>query len=112
MTGALLGAYAGVELAKRHVGYSQATGDHFAQLAPLSLAIARLGCWAQGCCLGVPLPAAPWTLTDAHGVARWPAVPGEFAFNCAFLLWVALVLRRRRPGSQLQGQLFHVYLML
>jgi phosphatidylglycerol---prolipoprotein diacylglyceryl transferase len=113
VTGALLGAYAGVELAKRRVAYQQATGDSFALLAPLSLAIARLGCWAQGCCLGLPLPAAAWTLTDQSGVPRWPAVPLEFAFNLAFLGWVAFVLWRRRPGvpARLQGQLFHVYLI-
>ena len=38
LTGALLGAYPGVELAKSHVGH-------------------------------LPLPAAAWTLTDAHGIA-------------------------------------------
>jgi phosphatidylglycerol---prolipoprotein diacylglyceryl transferase len=115
VTGALLGAYAGVELAKRRVRYALPTGDRFALLAPLSLAIARLGCWAQGCCLGVPLPAAAWTMRDALGVPRWPAVPLEFGFNLMFLGWVAWMLARRTAGERapatLQGQLFHVYLM-
>lgn len=113
VTGALLGAYAGVELAKRRVGYRFPTGDRFALLAPLSLTIGRLGCLAQGCCLGRPLPAAPWTLTDSQGVARWPAVPLEFAFNLVFLVWVGLVLRRRKSATRerLYGQLFHVYLI-
>ncbi|HKP57297.1 MAG TPA: prolipoprotein diacylglyceryl transferase family protein [Polyangiales bacterium] len=112
VTGALLGAYAGVELAKSHVGYHTPTGDRFALLAPLSLSIGRVGCWAQGCCLGLPLPAAAWTLTDAHGIARWPAVPLELGFNLAFLAWVAVILQRRgERRSRLWGQLFHVYLM-
>jgi phosphatidylglycerol:prolipoprotein diacylglycerol transferase len=111
VTGALLGAYAGVELAKRRVGFAHPTGDHFALLAPLSLAIARLGCWAQGCCLGVPLPAAAWTLTDAQGVPRWPAVPLEFGFNLLFLAWVSAHIAQRDARSPLHGQLFHVYLM-
>jgi phosphatidylglycerol:prolipoprotein diacylglycerol transferase len=111
VTGALLGAYAGVEIAKRHVGFLHPTGDRFALLAPLSLAIARLGCWAQGCCLGMPLPAAAWTLTDAQGVPRWPAVPLEFAFNLLFLAWVSAHIARRDARSTLHGQLFHVYLM-
>lgn len=109
VAGGLLGAYAGVEIAKRRVGYTLPTGDRFAVLAPLSLAIARIGCWVQGCCLGVPLTAAAWTVRDVQGVARWPAVPLEFAFNLAFLAWVCWWIARR-PAA-LRGQLFHVYLM-
>jgi phosphatidylglycerol:prolipoprotein diacylglycerol transferase len=113
VTGALLGGYAGVELAKRKVGYPHATGDSFALIAPFSLAVGRLGCLAAGCCLGVPMPPAPWTLADQHGVARWPAVPLELAFNVSFFAWVVLIAyRRRRSGTQiLQSQLFHVYLL-
>ncbi|HVY68515.1 MAG TPA: prolipoprotein diacylglyceryl transferase family protein, partial [Verrucomicrobiae bacterium] len=48
-----------------------------------------------------------YTLTDAHGVARWPAVPLELGFN-AIALAVLLVLRQRRLFP---GQLFHLYLM-
>jgi phosphatidylglycerol:prolipoprotein diacylglycerol transferase len=113
VTGALLGGYAGVELAKRRVGYPHATGDSFALIAPFSLAGGRLGCLASGCCLGVPMTPAPWTMRDAQGVARWPAVPLELAFNLSFFTWVVLIAwRRRRTGSQtLQNQLFHVYLL-
>ena len=115
VTGALLGAYFGVEVAKRRVRYAYPTGDRFALLAPLSLAIARLGCWTRGCCLGVPIAEAAWSLRDARGIARWPAVPLEFAFNLAFLAWAAWQLRRRErivaSGASLHGQLFHVYLM-
>jgi phosphatidylglycerol:prolipoprotein diacylglycerol transferase len=110
---ALLGGYAGVELAKKRVGYARATGDSFALLAPLSLSMGRLGCWFSGCCLGVELPRAAYTLDDAHGVARFPAVPLELGFNLLFLLWVVCILRRRARGAGdgLRGQLFHVYLI-
>lgn len=74
ITGALLGAYVGVEYAKHRVGYRRATGDTFALIAPCSIALSRLGCLAQGCCLGRPMPEAVFTLTDRDGVARWPAV--------------------------------------
>src|SRR3954452_14498553 len=37
ITGGLLGAYLGVELAKHSIEYSQPTGDTFAVIAPLSL---------------------------------------------------------------------------
>ena len=115
ITGALLGAYAGVELAKKRVGYEHPTGDSFALIAPISIALSRLGCWAQGCCPGKAWPAAFYTLRDTQGIERWPAVPLEFAFNVAFAGWVAWCLRQRQHAttrSRLQGQLFHVYLMV
>jgi len=105
--GALLGGYLGVELGKYVSGYRAPTGDYFALLVPASIALGRVGCLLQGCCLGRACPPAWWTLRDAHGIARWPAVPVEMGFN---LLAVAvfLVLRWRRI---LPGQHFHLYLM-
>jgi phosphatidylglycerol:prolipoprotein diacylglycerol transferase len=113
VTGALPGAYAGVELAKRRVGYARATGDTFALLAPFSLALGRVGCLARGCCLGVPVAQSWWSLPDAAGVARWPAVPLELAFNLLALAAAAWMHWRRKRGRHdaLHGQLFHVYLM-
>lgn len=93
--GALLGGYAGVELAKEALAYRQATGDFFALVAPVGIMLGRLGCLLHGCCLGREC-AGPhwWTLRDAHGVERWPAVPAEIAFNAAALA-VFVFLNRR-----------------
>ncbi len=107
VTGALLGGYLGVEWAKRALQYQSATGDFFAIVAPLSLAIGRLGCLANGCCLGRPCESAWWTMSDAAGVERWPAVPVELLFNVAFAAWAMLAWRR----GWLPGNRFHVYLM-
>ena len=106
--GALLGGYAGVEAAKRLVGLREPTGDWFAIGVPLAIASGRLGCLAYGCCPGVISSGPEWfTLADAVGVERWPAVPLELGFN---LLFVAAVLPfvARRAG---RGQLFHAYLV-
>ena len=106
--GALLGGYAAVELAKQRLGYPGATGDRFALIVPLGLALGRLGCWLNGCCPGRICDAPRWwTLPDAHGIARWPAAPVEFGFNVAALVVLA-VLRRR---GQFPGNLFHLYLI-
>ena len=107
ITGALLGGYGAVELVKRLTGYNKATGDLFAVIAPLGLALGRVGCLASGCCLGQPMDAAWYTLADRAGMHRWPAVPLEFAFNL-LMAGFALVCWRRH---HFQGQLFHVYLM-
>src|SRR5262245_20128698 len=47
VTGGLLGAYAGVELAKRAIGHDQPTGDVFALTVPFSLMLGRVGCAVQ-----------------------------------------------------------------
>ncbi len=105
--GALLGGYASVELAKPLVGYTAPTGDLFALVAPVGIGLGRIGCLLHGCCTGVACQRAWWTLRDARGVERWPAVPVELGFN-VLALAVFLVLRRRHL---LAGQHFHLYLI-
>ena len=105
--GALLGGYAGVEIAKRLVGYTSATGDWFALIAPVSIALGRVGCTLLGCCLGRACEPAWFTVNDRRGVARWPAAPVELLFN---LLALGAILLLRRFGK-LPGQHFHLYLI-
>jgi phosphatidylglycerol:prolipoprotein diacylglycerol transferase len=96
-----------VELAKKQCGYREATGDWFAAIVPLAVALGRVGCLLRGCCLGIACAPAWYTIRDPFGQARWPAVPVEMGFNllCAgVFLW----MRRRHV---LTGQHFHVYLM-
>lgn len=107
ITGALLGGYAAVEIAKRLLGYPGTTGDWFAVIAPLGIMLGRIGCMIQGCCLGRVCAPAWYTINDAHGVARWPASQAEFLFN-AVMLGVILLLRWGRIAP---GQLFHLYLI-
>src|SRR4029450_7582226 len=52
ITGALLGGYAAVEIAKGQLGYTRATGDWFAVISPLAIMLGRVGCITHGCCLG------------------------------------------------------------
>ena len=105
--GALLGGYAGVEIAKRLLGYTSATGDWFAFIAPVGILLGRIGCWLHGCCLGQLCEPSWFTITDARGDARWPAVPLEILFNATAILAFCF-LRHRRI---LPGQHFHLYLM-
>jgi len=95
--GALLGGYAGVEAAKLALGWGAPTGDLFALVAPLGIAIGRIGCLLHGCCLGERCAPAWYALRDSHGVARWPAVPLELAFNVAAL--AVFVTLRSRAGK-------------
>jgi phosphatidylglycerol:prolipoprotein diacylglycerol transferase len=107
ITGGLLGGYAGVEIAKRLVGYSSATGDWFAVITPITIILGRIGCWFHGCCRGIACTESWYTLRDAEGIARWPSVPTEILFNLVALVAV-LLLRKQRL---LHGQHFHLYLI-
>ena len=107
IVGALLGGYAGVEIAKYFTDYRAPTGDWFAVIAPVGILFGRIGCLLHGCCLGRVCEPAWYTLNDAAGVSRWPAVPVEIIFNAAALI-VFLILRR---ANVLPGQHFHLYLI-
>jgi phosphatidylglycerol:prolipoprotein diacylglycerol transferase len=99
--------YLGVIVAKRLLGYTAATGDWFAIIVPIGIMLGRIGCFINGCCLGRVCEPSWFTLNDAHGVPRWPAVPVEFLFN-AIMLGLFLMLRWGRIA---RGQLFHIYLI-
>jgi len=105
--GGLLGGYAGVELAKRLMGYQGVTGDWFALVAPVGIVFGRIGCWVHGCCQGVACQPAWFTMRDRTGQDRWPAVPVEIIFN---LLALAVILTLRKT-KKLSGQHFHLYLI-
>lgn len=96
--GALLGGYAGVEGVKAVIGHRQPTGDGFAAVAPLGIAMGRLGCVAHGCCQGAVCGASGW---------RWPAPWVELGFNLA--AFVCFLMLRRR--GWLAGQHFHLFLI-
>ena len=107
ITGALLGGYVGVEIAKCLTGYTSTTGDWFAIIAPVGIMLGRIGCMLHGCCLGRACAAAWFTVTDVQGTARWPAAQAELLFN-ALMLGAVLLLRWKKI---LPGQHFHIYLM-
>jgi phosphatidylglycerol---prolipoprotein diacylglyceryl transferase len=94
--GALPGGWLGVELMKKKLGYRKITGDAFARLLPIPLALGRIGCLQAGCCQGI---ACSW------GV--WPAPAVEIGFQILALITLVILKRRRI----LPGQHFHLYLM-
>jgi phosphatidylglycerol:prolipoprotein diacylglycerol transferase len=107
ITGALLGGYLGVELAKKWIGHRQPTGDLFALMVPLSIAVARVSCWLSGCCLGHVCEPSWYSMKDSLGRDRWPAVPVELGFNLMMVAVLALLRHTRR----FPHQHFHIYLV-
>lgn len=107
VTGALLGGYVGVEVAKKWLGYRAATGDLFAAIVPLGLLLGRVGCLFVGCCQGIEIEPAWYAMRGADGVNRWPSVPLELGFNAAALIAFAVFTAK----GWFRGQHFHLYLI-
>lgn len=108
VTGAILGGYAAVEIAKTWLRYPRTTGDVFAIVVPLGLVVGRIGCLLQGCCPGVACEQDDlWAMVDSRGVPRWPAALVELLFNAGFLAWAVLAQR----FGWMPGNRFHVFLI-
>jgi prolipoprotein diacylglyceryltransferase len=106
IVGGLLFGFLTAEAAKPILGYTLPPNDRFAALLPFSLAIGRVGCFLQGCCLGTP-HAGMVSVTYTDGIPRWPVQLFEAAFDLAAgVLFVLLVSRRI-----LQGRLFATFLI-
>ena len=103
--GALFGGFVGVELAKKAVGITIATGDPYAIGLPLGQALGRVGCFIGGCCYGQPLD-------EGHplhslGLVTHPAQLYEGALDLA----VAVTLFAIRKQPRAPGLLFRYYLL-
>lgn len=106
IVGGLIFGFLTAEAAKPLLGYKLPPNDRFAAVIPFSVAIGRIGCHLQGCCLGLPHDGT-LSVIDRNGVARYPAPLIEVAFQLAIgVLFIAIVRRR-----MLHGRVFAVYLM-
>ena len=91
ITGALLGGYLAVEIAKQLLKYDGATGDWFAVIVPVGIMLGRIGCLINGCCLGnvCECKSGSRSTTSTASRAGRPS-PVEFLFN-ALMLGVILL---------------------
>lgn len=107
--GGLVGAWLGVHVAKRAVGYGLRTGDLFAPAVALGMAVGRVGCLLTelpgtptGSPAGIVLDeAAAERLGAPAGVALHPSFAYEIAFHLAafVVLWTWLRHRALPPGT-------------
>lgn len=107
--GGLVGAWLGVHVAKRLVGYRLRTGDLFAPAVALGMAVGRIGCLLTelpgtptGSAYGIRLDAATAErLGSTPGVALHPSFAYEIVFHAAAfaVLWLWLRHRLTAPGE-------------
>ena len=116
--GGLTGAYLGVLVTKRLIGYRAHTGDVFAPAAALGIAVGRIGCFLTEQ-LGTPT-SLPWGFVPpANVVHRIPdcpqCAPGvalhpSFLYEIVFLAGLFAVLLWLRPRVHVPGELFKIFL--
>lgn len=125
VVGGVAGGFAGVEVAKKIVGYPHSTGDAFALAIPLGHAVGRVGCFLGGCCYGSP-SAVPWAVRYPSGslphlaqVARGEIPPDRAAslpvhptplYELGFDLLLFAALFALRDRLRVRGNLFRAYL--
>ena len=117
--GGLAGAYLGVVVAKKVIGYEGSTGDWFAPAVAAGLAVGRVGCFLTEQ-IGTPT-ALPWGISVApetavamaycpscvSGVPMHPSFLYEIFFQItAFAVLIAMSGRFGRPGDS-----FKMYLL-
>ncbi|MDA0631868.1 prolipoprotein diacylglyceryl transferase [Nonomuraea sp. MCN248] len=111
--GGLTGAYLGVLVAKRIIGYRERTGDLFAPAVALGMAVGRIGCHlteAPGRPTGLPWGIhAPASTPDCPGCLAGQAMHPSFLYEIVFDLvaFAALVWARGRLTRP--GELFTLY---
>jgi phosphatidylglycerol:prolipoprotein diacylglycerol transferase len=124
LLGGLVGAYLGVILMKRLIGYKRDTGDVFVPGVALGIAIGRIGC-ALSERPGTPT-ALPWgvhvaperarLLPDCEGCLTGNAMHPSFLYESLFLAflgwWLLRVSRRGLPAWMAEGDLFKAFLFL
>lgn len=111
--GGLLGAYLGVLLAKRLIGYTGKTGDLFAPAVALGMAVGRVGCLlteAPGRPTSLPWGVhAPADTPDCTGCLAGSAMHPSFLYEIAFQLAAFAALLWLRSRISRPGELFTLY---
>ncbi len=103
--GALFGGFVGVEIAKKALGITVATGDPYAIALPLGQALGRVGCFLGGCCYGKDLAPDSWLYSLS--LVTHPAQLYEGVLD----LGVAVTLFAIRKQPRAPGLLFRYYLL-
>ena len=111
--GGLVGAYVGVLVAKRLIGYRAKTGDLFAPAVALGMAVGRIGCLlteAPGRPTDLPWGIhAPATTPECPGCLTGQAMHPSFVYEILFQLAAFGVLLWLRSRITHPGELFVLY---
>lgn len=112
--GGLAGAYVGVLIAKKIIGYQVRTGDLFAPAVAIGMAVGRIGCLlteAPGRPTAVPWGMhAPESTPLCLGCVTGQAMHPSFAYEIAFHLSAFVAIYWLRSRIHAPGELFTLYI--
>lgn len=108
--GGFLGGLLGVELVKKRIGETKASGDLFVYPLLLALIIGRLGCFSMGVYEATygTVTTLPTGIDLGDGLRRHPVALYEIVF--LLLLWISL-RRAAHTGKLAPGALFKLFMM-
>ncbi len=109
--GGMIGGLLGVIIFKRVFGIKSRFGNQLAPAVALGMAVGRLGCFFQGCCVG-SASTLPWAVNFGDGVHRHPTQLYEIALH--LILFVVLWRHplRKKEGGQLLTAYFGAYFVI
>jgi phosphatidylglycerol:prolipoprotein diacylglycerol transferase len=109
----LFGVPAGSLLIRRFKMPFFATWDIFAAAFPIAHGLARIGCFAAGCCYGLPFD-GPWAVTFDHPMSVAPqhvALHPTQLYEAGFLFVLGAVLQVVYARKPFHGAVMLVYLL-
>lgn len=111
--GVLGGVLAGVLYARKKKTNFWRLADLFTPAIPLAYAIARMGCFLNGCCYGIPTT-LPWGVRfpseHIHGALTPPSHPVQL-YDAAANILLFFVIGRLKAKEHASGVLFLQYLV-
>ena len=109
VVGGLLGGLIAVEIAKRIMHVTVATGDLYVLPLIVGIAVGRIGCFLTGLddqTHGVPT-ALPWGIDFGDGISRHPTQ----LYEIVLMLVLGIVVMRRRRQPHVEGDLFKLFMI-
>lgn len=109
VVGGLLGGWIGVELVKKRLGITYATGDAYVLPLIVGIAVGRIGCFLEGledATFGIPTT-LPWGIDFGDGFSRHPTQLYEIFFLLIFGGVLLFRIRHHYPN----GWLFRVFML-
>lgn len=113
VVGGFLGGWIGIELAKKHLGLTESTGDAFVLPMAIGLFIGRIGCFLTGLAddtVGT-VTALPWGVDFGDHVLRHPTQLYEMIFLLGWTTFLFFSKKREDPNGLLFRKWMGGYLL-
>ncbi|MCK8058360.1 MULTISPECIES: prolipoprotein diacylglyceryl transferase [unclassified Fusibacter] len=109
--GGMIGGLLAVILVKRRMNLKTRFGNQLAPAVAFGMAVGRIGCFFQGCCVGIATHSA-FGIDFGDHVLRHPTQLYEVAFHLIMFLLLWNHPLRKRDGGELLSSYFIAYFLI